>query len=157
MSQVIYARVPETLKEATDFYAGQRGVTLTSAVVDLLGRGLAAVSDERSIAALETQLAETKAANVALEANVKTSESELAGLRAFAQQAERGVGRCPNKECGAEISGIDLLALRKCPKCGHALSDLLAPSVNTSTLNQREIGVLVGALAVVLIAAAVVA
>jgi hypothetical protein len=45
MTQVIYARVPEALKDAADLYANERGTTLTSAVVDLLGRGLAAFSD----------------------------------------------------------------------------------------------------------------
>jgi hypothetical protein len=47
---VIYPPVPVTLKEAADSYASQHGKTLTSAVVDLLERGLTAASSERSIA-----------------------------------------------------------------------------------------------------------
>ena len=60
-TEVIYARVPVPLKEAADAYASQRGKTLTGAVVDLLDRGLAAVSDERSVAQLEANLAQVTA------------------------------------------------------------------------------------------------
>lgn len=157
MTQVIYARVPESLKEAADTYADERGVTLTSAVVDLMERGLSAISDERSITQLQTKLAKTTAEKASLEATIKGSETELAGLRAFAHQAQRPVGRCPNPNCGSAISGIDLMARGKCQSCQQPLSDLLAPAHKSSTLNQRDVGVLVGALAVVLIAAAMTA
>jgi len=51
----IYARVPVTVKEATDEYAGRHGMSLASAVADLLGRGLEAAENEPSIRALEAR------------------------------------------------------------------------------------------------------
>src|SRR5258708_3450434 len=53
MSQVIYARVPEAVKSDVEEYADRQGVSLSSAAVDLLQRGLAAAGEERSIANLE--------------------------------------------------------------------------------------------------------
>ena len=156
MTQVIYARVPDTLKAAADAYSEERGVTLTSAVVDLVERGLAAVSDEKSIDTLEKKLARVAAEKAKVEAAHKTAQSELATLRAFATRAGQKIGRCPNPMCGQDITGIDLLAVGQCRQCGQALSELLAPATKTSTLDQREFGFLVGALGTVLVAAAIV-
>jgi hypothetical protein len=156
VSQVIYARVPDSLKEAAETYSGDRGVTLTSAVVDLVERGLAAVTDEKSINDLEKKMARVTAEKAKVEAEHKTAQSELATLRAFATRASQKIGRCPNPTCGRDITGIDLLAVGQCRHCGQALSELLAPATQTSTLDQREFGFLVGALGAVLVAAAIV-
>lgn len=153
MSQVIYALVPDTLKDATDLYSSERGVTLTSAVVDLLERGLAASSDERSIADLEAKLAKTKAAKAESDARLAGVMNELGGLRAFAQRANLEVGQCP--QCRQSITGYELMALGQCHNCSRPLLDLLAPPASSPTLDQREIGILLGALAVALIGAAV--
>jgi antitoxin component of RelBE/YafQ-DinJ toxin-antitoxin module len=156
MSQVIYARVPDTVKEAADAYAEDRGVTLTSAVVDLLGRGLAAASDERSIADLESKLARASAEKAQSEANLAAAMSELGGLRAFAQRAVQAVGTCPNSACGQPITGYDLLAVGHCSHCEQTLMDLLAPRTSSSNLDQREIGLLLGALGVARVGAAII-
>jgi len=152
MTQVIYARVPEALKDAADLYANERGTTLTSAVVDLLGRGLAASSDERSIVELEAKLAKAEAARAESDARLAAAMNELGGLRAFAQRANLEVGQCP--ACSQAISGYNLMAEGRCPHCTGPLLDLLAPPSNSS-LNQREIGLLLGALGVALIGAAI--
>jgi hypothetical protein len=156
MSHVIYARVPETLKEVVDGYAEERGVTLTSAAVDLLERGMAAVSDERSITNLETKLAQVTAEKAQSEAKLAVVMNELGGLRAFAQRAVQAVGTCPNPACGQAITGYDLLALGRCNHCQQILTDLLAPRTSSANLNQRDVGLLLGALGVALIGAAII-
>lgn len=156
MSQVVYARVPETLKDALDTYSVDRGVTLTSAVVDLLGRGMAAASDERSVAELEAKLARVSTEKVQVEAKLATATNELGGLQAFAQRAVQAVGTCPNPSCGKSITGYDLLALGWCHHCQQTLMDLLAPHTNNTSLNQRDVGLLLGALGVALIGAAII-
>lgn len=155
MSQVIYARVPDALKEAADEYASERGVTLTSGVVDLLERGLAASSDERSIADLEAKLAQAAAAKAESDARLAALINELGGLRAFAQRANLEVGRCP--KCTQPITGYELIALGQCRHCDRPLLDLLAPAASSPTLDQREVGILLGALGVALIGAAIIA
>jgi len=150
VSQVIYARVPDGLKEAADAYAGERGTTLTGAVVDLLERGLAAVSDEESVGDLHANLARAVAEKAQIAAALQSATNELAVLNTFAQRASVAVGKCPNPECRKEISGYDLLGAGKCGHCGQALTSLIAPASGSSTLDQREVMVLLGALGAVL-------
>lgn len=145
MSQVVYARVPDSLKDAVDLYAENRGVTLTSAVVDLLERGLVAASDETSVADLETKLAIASAEKAHVEANLAGAQNELGTLRAFARRSLQPIGSCPNRACGQPIRGFDLLAIGHCPQCQQPLTDLLAPR-KPNSLNEREVGVLLGAL-----------
>ncbi len=147
-TEVVYARVPTALKEACDAYAAQRGATLTGAVVDLLDRGLSAVSDERSIAGLEKSLAEVTAAKNVTEAALHAAQAELAAVKAFAERAGREVGTCP--KCHMPITGYDLLGAGACPRCSQALASLIAPAATSPTLDQRELMFLVGALGAVL-------
>jgi hypothetical protein len=154
MSQVIYARVPDNLKEAADVYASDRGITLTSAVVDLLAQGLAAASDELSITELSTRLAQTTAEKAEAEAKLSGAVNELGALRAFAERASQHVGTCPS--CAQTITGYELLALGRCNHCGQTLMNLVAPSSPASHLDQREIGLLLGALGVALVGAAII-
>ncbi len=147
-TEVIYARVPKTLKDAADAYASERGATLTKAVVDLLDRGLSSASDERSVAELERNLAQITAEKAAAEAELLAARTELGAVKSLAQRAGRAVGTCP--ECAQAITGYDLLASGQCPSCSRALSDLIAPTGSAPTLDQRELMFLVGALGVVL-------
>ena len=149
MTQVIYARVPDSLKEATDVYASEQGMKLTGAVVDLLERGLASVTDERSIADLERQVASVTTEKAHIEADLRVATNELTALRAFAERATRAqVGKCP--KCNQGISGYDLLGTSQCSHCGASLLDVLAP-VQDTNLDQREFGLLVGALGAILV------
>ena len=138
--EVIYARVPTALKEAADAYARRRGTTMTSAVIDLLHRGLSAV-DSNPVRHLETELAEVTS-------RLRAAEGQLATLTAFADRASRRVGACP--ACGQEITGRDLLAVGCCGRCAAPLSGLLVPDGGETTLDQREALLLVGALGSVL-------
>jgi hypothetical protein len=156
MSQVIYARVPEAVKADVEKYADEHGVTLSSAAVDLLQRGLAAAGEERSIAILETKLAKLTGEKKALEAELQAVTNEVSSLRLFAQRAvATTVGSCPS--CHSPISGLDLLGRGLCEKCQASLLELIAPKTRVSqpVLDDRAVGALIGALGVVLIAAAV--
>lgn len=57
MSAVIYARFPDSLKQALHAHAAERGLTLTAALVELLGQGLEALTQQTSVAELEAKLA----------------------------------------------------------------------------------------------------
>jgi antitoxin component of RelBE/YafQ-DinJ toxin-antitoxin module len=147
-TEVIYARVPASLKEAADAYADEHGTTLTAAVADLLDRGLSQVSDERAMADLRasrSRLAEEKAAT---EAELQTARAQVAALGTFAQQAGRRIGTCP--ACKQQITGHDLLVTGACRQCGQALSGLIAPARTESAIDQRELMILVGAVGVLL-------
>lgn len=150
-TEVIYARVPKDLKEAADEYARTRGATLTSAVVDLIDRGLSSVSDERSVAEMEKVVSTLSADNARLEGELTAARYEAGALRTFAGRATRKVGSCPG--CGSDISGYDLLAAGRCPKCDRGLSSLLVPDKTSANLDQRELLILVGALGALLGAA----
>lgn len=145
-TEVIYARVPTAVKEAADAYAGQHGKTLAGAVADLLDRGLAAVSDERSISQLEANLARVAAEKAEAEAGLQAATTQLAVLNALAQRARQKVGACP--KCRSGITGHDLLGTGRCGQCGQALSSLIAPE-STPSLDQRELLMLVGAIGAV--------
>ncbi len=149
-TQVIYARVPAALKDAADAYAAQRGQTLTGAVAELLDRGLNAATDEHSIADLQANLALANAKRATAEAELAAAKSQLAVLGNLAQRARQTVGTCPNPNCKEKITGYDLLASGRCHKCNEALSGLLTPQPATSSLDQREVLILVGALGAVL-------
>lgn len=156
MSQVIYARVPDTVKADVEEYADQQGVSLTSAVVDLVQRGLSAVSEEPSIANLEARVAALTSEKSAIEAQLTVASNEIGAMRSFAQRATTTqVGHCP--ECRSAISGLDLLGMGRCGVCGRSLVDLIAPTApaRQSVLDDRAVGVLVGALGIALVAAAV--
>jgi hypothetical protein len=147
---VIYARVPQTLKEAAELYASDHALTLTAAVADLLGRGLAALSDEHSLAELQTRVGELASEKAQTEAELQAAKTELRTLAALGQRSRQIVGTCPNADCGKPITGIDLLATGRCPVCGHGLSDLLAGSQRSAGLNQQEFLLLIGALGALL-------
>ncbi len=156
MSQVIYARVPEAVKADVEEYADEHGVTLSSAAVDLLQRGLAAAGEERSITSLETKLAKISGEKGALEAKLQAVANEVSSLRSFAQRAAATtVGSCPS--CHSPISGLDLLGRGLCGKCQASLLELIAPKMRSPQplLDDRAVGALIGGLGVVLIAAAV--
>jgi hypothetical protein len=141
----IYARVPVTLKEAADDYAGQHGMSLASAVADLLGRGLEAAQNESSIRALE--------------ARAQEAEEARSAARAMTERLQQVLGKCG---CGHELTGNDLLVTGHCPNCKRGVSGLLAGDTPTdattaaATVNRGELAPFMAgvgvALAVILIA-----
>jgi hypothetical protein len=159
MSQVIYARVPDTLKFAVDMYAAERGNTLTSAVVDLLERGLVATSEAPSIAELGLRLATAAAQKTEIEASLRSVRLELQTLRSLSERARQTLGSCPRQECSLPITGYDLLVTGHCPSCQEALTDLLklkapqpegtAGQPRAGGVSERDFLLLLGALGAV--------
>src|SRR5229473_350691 len=109
----IYARVPAELKDATDQYADERGMSLASAVTDLIGRGLEAAGSEDSVRALE--------------ARAKELQTELSTLRdtagTMSERLKQVLGSCA---CGSELTGYDLLVAGRCSNCNRGVAGLLA-------------------------------
>jgi hypothetical protein len=140
MSQTIYARVPDHVKQAADDYATTQGKTLAGAVAELLDRGLQAIGDESSLPELERQVA------------ALTAEADQ--LRQRAQRTVQSIGSCPS--CGGGITGRDLLISGHCPNpdCGASLEVLLGSASNASAgkggLNDGDFKMLLGALGLLL-------
>lgn len=140
----IYARVPTELKDATDAYAAENGMTLASAVTDLLGRGLESASGEESLKALEARAAELQ----------QELNQVKPALDAIQERLPQKLGKC---DCGQTLTGGDLLIKGMCPKCSRNLTGALAGAdkagavVNRTDLTPFLAGVGL-ALAVVLLA-----
>jgi hypothetical protein len=156
MSPVLYARVPEALKQALEAYGSTRGLTLTRAAVELLEQGLRASREERSLSELEATLAACRSGREQAQARLKEAELRLQGARAreqltvatYASLAERTrqeLASCPG--CREPVRGSDLLVSGRCPKCGKALTELLRPAPQAH-LEQSEYLALLGALGV---------
>jgi antitoxin component of RelBE/YafQ-DinJ toxin-antitoxin module len=151
MTQTIYARVPDAVKEAADAYADAHAMTLASAVSDLLDRGLQAAADEHSVAELERRAADLSAEVEALQRRDRAISS---AYQAIAQRTQQSVGACPS--CGEEVTGHDLLVVGRCPgpSCGTSLTPLLARSKPSSGakggLDEGEFAMLLGALGLAL-------
>lgn len=141
----IYIRMPADLKTAVDDHAKARGSTVTGAAVDLLGRGLQAVADEKSVADLQGALSRSVAEKAAAEAELVTARAQLATLGNFVDRAGQRVGTCPN--CQQPISGADVFAASRCPACSQPLTELLAPKTSGAAgIDQRELLLFAGAL-----------
>jgi len=142
------------LKEALDTFAEDRGTTLTTAVVDLIERGLDSVTNARSIADLEqkavkcaAELRHTRARLGEAEARLQTAmEREQMNSHAYkvlAERAQQELGRCP--ACTDPVRGYDVLVTGSCPNCSQTLTPLVTPANKTEGLNQTDYLVLLGA------------
>jgi hypothetical protein len=113
VSDTIYARVNPELKEATDQYAKEHGMSLASGVSDLLSRGLEAACSESSIQVLEQKTRELN--------------SELTRVRDAAVALDGRLGQVlGNCECGQTLTGHDFLVAGRCPKCQRGVAALMA-------------------------------
>ncbi|HZP97241.1 MAG TPA: hypothetical protein VFC31_13055 [Candidatus Limnocylindria bacterium] len=154
---VVYARIASGLKIQVEAYASERGMTLTAAVVDLLERGLEAVSNAASLDQLRERIAEQdrefSTARVELaEANAALSslQERERSLQTLAQRAGQILGPCPH--CSKPVSGVDVLVTGHCPSCGRGLTSVLV-GPQMKGLDQTELLLLLGALGIVLGAA----
>ena len=151
MSQTIYARVPDQVKQATDAYATSSGLTLAGAVSDLLDRGLQAASDADSISELQQTVSALK---IQVEKFREREQMIASANQALAQRITRPVGNCP--ACGNAVSGQDLLITGRCPRaeCGASLTPLLDPPLHDEqkkgALNDGDFKLLLGALGLAL-------
>jgi hypothetical protein len=125
MTATIYARVSEELKDATDRYADDHGMSLASAVADLLSRGLQEAGDEVSVRTLEARSQEL--------------QGELARVRDAAGtmdgRLKQVLGTC---QCGSPLTGNDLLLTGRCPSCSRGVAGLLAGTGEGGSINRSE-------------------
>jgi hypothetical protein len=156
LSEVVYARVPDALKRVLKAHAAERGLSLTSALVGLLERGLEAIADERSLSELERKLAASTSELAETQAQLKNVELGMQAARlrerrtaraysAFAERARHELAPCPR--CRKPLRGSDLLASGRCPHCNKPLTSLLVPT-RTANLDHNEYVALLGALGV---------
>ena len=157
MSAVIYARVPDSLKQALEAHASARGLTLTRAVVELLEHGLEAIADEQSIAELKGKLAvltgelaqtrgRLKEAELRLQAARERDQTTARTYGALAERTRQELASCP--KCRKPVRGSDLLVSGHCPNCNRALTSLLTPTPRTGAPDKDEYLALLGALGV---------
>ena len=156
MSAVLYARLPEALKQALEAYGSTRGLTLTGAAVELLEQGLRASREGRSRAELKATLAACRSEREQAQVRLKEAELRLQGMRereqltaatyaSLAERTRQELASCPR--CREPVRGCDLLVSGRCPKCGKALTSLLRPAPQAN-LEQSEYLALLGALGV---------
>jgi hypothetical protein len=98
---------------------------------------------------LEANVARLTSEKAQAESELRAARTELMALTTLSQRVRQTVGTCPNAVCHKPISGYDLLATGRCSQCGQALSTLIAPATPSSTLDQRELMILLGALGAV--------
>ncbi|MEN3305365.1 MAG: hypothetical protein V7603_1567 [Micromonosporaceae bacterium] len=146
---MVYARVPSDLKDLVDAYSIRVGKTLTAAVVDLLRDGLGAESYERTIAKQQASIVRLREEKSKVDAELETVKAQLATLGTLAERAGSPLGTCPSKTCGRPITGHDVLVTGRCPTCGYQLSQIIAPEVGGSTVDNRELFMFLGALGAV--------
>ena|ERR1035438_7180395 len=145
-TQVLYARIQEDLKTEVDEHARLRGVTLTTAVSDLVTRGLASISEEKSIRLLESQLAELRSEKSKLEFEYQAAKVEVDTVRALTQRSNHLIGKCV--QCNSPFTGYELLAKGQCSN-GHAIGSLLNLEPSASVADQRDFLLFLGALGAV--------
>jgi hypothetical protein len=136
VSTVVYARVPDSLKQALAAHARERGLSLTGAAVALLERGLDVREEERAgereaaLAASASELEQTRArlaeAEAALALASEREQVTASSLRALAERAQGELASCP--QCSHPLRGSDFLVSGHCPNCERAITTLLSPS-----------------------------
>ena len=126
MSDTIYARVSPELKAATDQYAKENGMSLASAVSDLLSRGLEAAGNESSIRVLEQRTQELQLELTRVHDAAVALDGRLGQI----------LGTC---ECGQALTSHDFLIAGRCPQCNQGVSGLMAGDQDSGgTVNRTE-------------------
>jgi antitoxin component of RelBE/YafQ-DinJ toxin-antitoxin module len=138
MSQVIYARVPDEVKDAADAFAEEHGMSLTGAVVHLLGSGLSASKEERSFAEVTAELQQLRNQLVHAQSQFEAVNQQMETLQRLVQRTQHPIGSCPH--CHQPITGMDLLALGVCSHCKESLTDLL-DLANSSSVDATNGGI----------------
>ncbi len=157
MSVVLYARVPDSLKQSLHAQASARGLTLNRALVELLEQGLEASAGAESVSELETTLARVRDELSQTQARLQEAELRLQAAeererlsarisRALAERARHELASCPR--CREPVRGTDLLVSGRCPKetCRAPLTSLLTPTPRAGAPEKDEYLALVGAL-----------
>ena len=145
MTAVVYTRVPETLKQALDSYAGEQGISVNAATIGLIEHGLEHDQTQDELERQRTRLTQTEQALQTARTREQTSRRLH---RSLAEKAAQPIGSCPH--CRKPITGYDLLATSSCPHCQKPLSSYLPPAPRP-WLDQPGYLTLIGALSLLLI------
>ena len=150
-TEVIYTRVPSEIKDAVGAHASAHQTSITAAVAELLRLGVESAANRRAVEAttsrvddLEDRLRREQEKRAQVEQRLALLEQSAA---TWAKRAEQGVGKCP--KCPKVISGYDLLVTGECSACRATIS-LLMPEKEQRRLDEKQLLVLLGAVAVVL-------
>jgi hypothetical protein len=150
MNDIIYARVPPELKRDVHQYAESSGVSLNSAVAELLELGLGAAASAERVEALERETmaggAALKELRLELAGEREQREAMAAAVNGLSHRLGQTIGVCPN--CRGELSGQDLVVNGTCASCRHPLSSLLGE--DRDKLRQTDYVVLIGAIGLLL-------
>jgi plasmid stability protein len=153
VSKVVYARVPDALKQTLATRARERGLSQTATVVELLEQGLQASDErpeglERELAASTGQLEQTRArlaqAEAKLEATSQQQQTFTQTLAALAERTRHQLATCP--QCQTALSGYDLLVSGHCPTCTRPITTLLTPRPQKGAPTNDDYLPLLGAL-----------
>jgi hypothetical protein len=155
MTEVVYLRVSEQLKEALAARANEQGSSQNQAASELIELGLAASDHDRArgrleakLAATNTELAQTRArleqAELGLREAGKRERTTSRLQRALAQRAHQQLAACP--QCRTPLRGSDYLVTGHCPNCQRPITNLLTPKPQTGAPNKDEYLALLGAL-----------
>jgi len=157
VSAVVYARLPEALKEDLQARAAERALTVNRALVELLEQALARSAQGGSVAELEAtstrlteELAQTRAdlreAELRLRAAREREQLSARLQRALAERARHQLASCPR--CRQPLRGSDFLVSGHCPneQCHSPLSSLLTPTPKIGAPEKDEYLALLGAL-----------
>jgi len=139
-------------KKAVDGYADERGMSLTTAVVDLLARGLEAAENEASIHKIEVEIARLRAERKTSDARVREAETHAreamkreatltSAYRGLAERIKQDIGKCP--ACQVGVTGEDLLVSTAC-RNGHSLVSMFGKPNPEYMFLVGALGVLVG-------------
>jgi len=137
VSAVLYARLPDALKQTLDTHARERALTLTQALVQLLEGAFQTIANEQSLGELERQLqgarseladarGQLKEAQLRLQAAREREQTRARIERAFAERARQQLAACPR--CRHPLNGSDLLGRGRCANCDTALTALIVPT-----------------------------
>lgn len=145
-TEVIYCRVPTTLKAQIQERADASGVKIGAAVTELLTLGVEAASSglPSRLIELEGELAEQTRLRAA-------AEQQQAALKQAVQvwtgRAAQQLADCPH--CKAPVTGSDLLVDGQCPQCHKPLTPLLTPAP-AAGIDQKDVLMLLAAAGLVL-------
>lgn len=151
VSEALYFRASADLREGADAYRRANSLTLSSALAELVSRGLEAVGNEQSVKELEAETAALKqrAADLELKLAKERAESGIMRQRdqmwsAFvngldAQLRSVTVGSCP--ACNNPVTTFDQIRTAHCPSCNRPLLAINRSSDNTPALAALVAGI----------------
>ena len=133
MSAVVYARLPESLKQDLQALASERGLTVNRALVELLEQGLAREANAHSLAELEGTAARQSEELAQTRARLQEAELRLQAatgreqLRARIPRSDRARARRASPARACCLSALSRARARRRPARKRALPERNVP------------------------------